>query len=84
MVAAAGATILRNVADEKESRETETRPVAEMLQEGKGLRVTGEFAITAHSDDPDPHGHGIRPDPESPPAPVAPPEPPAPADSGED
>ena len=58
------------MADE-ELRETppeEKRPVGEMLQEGKGLHLTANFAVTPQEGDPDPQGTGIRPDPDPPPA----------------
>jgi hypothetical protein len=53
-----------------EPRETpreEKRPVSEMLQEGRGLHLAANFAVTPQEGDPDPHGTGIRPDPEPPP-----------------
>lgn len=59
------------MADE-ELRETppeERRPIGEMLEESKGLRLTANFAVTPQEGDPDPHGTGIRPDPDPPAAP---------------
>lgn len=65
------AAILIAIADEEELHQApkeEQRPIGEMLQEGRSLQLTANFAITPQEGDPDPHGTGIRPDPEPPPA----------------